>query len=204
MESAIAAAASNTKEKVPDYLVKEEFDGIPFYYRGYRDVLSGKKNLEEIMPSSSLHSVVLFYLAVLLGKKLDEEKYWLLGGELGLQTAANKKAGLDIAIFDKNVLLPSKINRHFAKVPPKIVIEVDVDIESDIMTPMEVIQIRTKNLHDSGIEKIIWIFTLSRMILVAEKGNDWTMFDWDREVEVIDRITFNVAQYLENKGITNF
>jgi hypothetical protein len=42
------------------------------------------------------------------------------------------------------------------------------------------------------------------MILVAEKGNDWTMFDWDREVEVIDGITFNVAQYLENKGITNF
>ena len=193
-----------SKKKIPAYLIKEEFDGIPLYYKGYRDVLSGKKTLEDIMPSSSIHSVVLFYLAILLGKKLNEEKYWLLGAEIGLQTASKKKAGLDIAIFDKSVLTPDLINRHYANVPPKVVIEVDVDIESDFMTPDEIIQFRTRKLLDSGVEKIIWIFTLSRMIMVAEKGQDWRTFDWDREVEVIDGISFNIAAYLESKGIQRF
>ncbi|MBK9015031.1 MAG: Uma2 family endonuclease [Saprospiraceae bacterium] len=204
MESAIASSSPVSKKKIPAYLIKEEFDGIPLYYKGYREVLSGKKTLEDIMPSSSIHSVVLFYLVMLIGKKLDEEKYWLLGAEVGLKTTSKIKAGLDIAIFEKSVLTPDLITRHFANVPPKVVIEVDVDIESDIMTPMELIQYRTKNLHGSGVEKIIWIFTLSKMILVAENGKDWSMFDWDREVEVIDGITFNVAQYLKNKGIVNF
>ena len=204
MVSAIASPSSVSKKKIPAYLIKEEFDGIPLYYKGYREVMLGKKTLEDIMPSSSIHSVVLFYIAILLGKKINEDRYWLLGAELGMHTASNKKAGLDIAIFEKSVLTPDQFNRHFTKAAPKIVIEVDVDVESDFMSADDIIQFRTRKLLDSGVEKIIWVFTLSRMIMVAEPSQDWRIFDWNRDVEVLDGISFNVGAYLESNRISNF
>lgn len=42
-------------------LVYEVLDGRPLYYRGYEDVLSGKKSPEEIMGSSSLQWVLASY-----------------------------------------------------------------------------------------------------------------------------------------------
>lgn len=37
--------------------------------------------------------------------------------------------------------------------------------------------------------------------MVAERDKDWLTFGWDREVEIIDGITFNVAKYLTEEGI---
>ena len=47
---------------VPDYLIYEIMDGKPIYYRGFREVLSGKKQAEEIMGSSLLQSYIVTYL----------------------------------------------------------------------------------------------------------------------------------------------
>lgn len=201
MESAAAVAKPVSKKKIPAYLVKEEYDGILLYYKGYKEVLEGKKTLEDIMPSSSIHSLIMTYLTLLIGKKLNEDLFWLLIGEVGNLTPTKKRSGLDIAIFDKKVLTASQINRHFTKVPPKIVLEIDVDVESEDLTQDEIILFRTNKLLESGVEKIIWIFTLSKMVMVAEKGKDWTLFDWNREVEVMEGISFNLGAYLKNEGI---
>lgn len=35
------------KRAIPAYLVREVIDGIPFYYRGYRQAMNKTKTLEE-------------------------------------------------------------------------------------------------------------------------------------------------------------
>ena len=34
------------QEKITEYLIRETIDGIPFYYRGFREVLDGNKTCE--------------------------------------------------------------------------------------------------------------------------------------------------------------
>ena len=47
--------------KIPEALVYETLDGKPFYYKGYREVLSKKKTLEEIMGCSTLQAELVSY-----------------------------------------------------------------------------------------------------------------------------------------------
>lgn len=202
MESvAIHDKPVSKKKKIPTYLVKEEFDGILLFYKGYKEVLKGTKKLEDIMPSSGIRALIVTYLTLLLGTRLDLKLYRVLTGEVGNITGSKKKSGLDVAIFEKRILTPDKINRHFTLVPPKIVLEVDVDVESENLTQEEIIHLRTRKLLESGAEKIIWIFTLSQMIMVAERDKDWLTFGWNRDVEILDGITFNIADYLAEEGI---
>src|ERR1700678_1772832 len=51
---------------IPEYLVYEIIDGLPYYYKGYRDVLNKTKTLEEIMGCSSYQWTILEYLLQLL------------------------------------------------------------------------------------------------------------------------------------------
>lgn len=201
MESVALATQTSKKQRIPAFLVKEELDGVLLYYKGYREVLKGNKKLEDIMPSSGIHALIVTYLTLLLGARLDHSLYRVLTGEVGNMAGPKKRSGLDVAIFEKKILTPDKINRHFTSVPPKIVLEVDVDVESENLTQEEIVHLRTRKLLESGVEKVIWIFTLSQMIMVAEKGKDWLTFGWDREVEILDGVTFNIAEYLKEEGI---
>lgn len=201
MESVALTTQTSKKQNIPTFLVKEDLDGILLYYKGYKEVLKGNKKLEDIVPSSGIHALLVTYLTLLLGARLNHSLYRVLTGEVGNMTGAKKKSGLDVAIFEKKILTPDKINRHFTSVPPKIVLEVDVDVESESLSQEEIIHLRTRKLLESGVEKVIWIFTLSQMVMVAERDKDWLTFGWDREVEIIDGITFNVAKYLTEEGI---
>lgn len=201
MESVALLTKPSKKQKIPAFLVKEELDGILLYYKGYREVLQGNKKLEDIMPSSGIHALIVTYLTLLLGARLNHQLYRVLTGEVGNTSGLKKKSGLDVAIFEKKILTPDKINRHYTSVPPKIVLEVDVDVENENLTQEEIIHLRTRKLLESGVEKVIWIFTLSQMIMIAEKKKDWLTFGWDREVEILDGITFNIADYLKEEGI---
>ena len=49
MEAVTEKKKKKKAEKIPDYLIKEVMDGIPFYYKGYKDVLNKTKTKEEIM-----------------------------------------------------------------------------------------------------------------------------------------------------------
>lgn len=40
--------------KIPSNLIREKLRGKPLHYRGYKDVLNGTKQIEEITDSSSL------------------------------------------------------------------------------------------------------------------------------------------------------
>ena len=55
----LAANKPTPKRKVPARLIKEEMDGVPYYHKGFREVLAKKKTLEEIMGSSVLQVIIL-------------------------------------------------------------------------------------------------------------------------------------------------
>lgn len=192
------------KRKIPALLVKETIDGIPFYYRGYRSVLNKTKKLEDIMADSGLQGLIKSYLIIFLSRKLDLKKYHIFVGEMGAHLDHRSNLALDLVIYDKSVLTADKINTKYIDVTPKIVIEVDVKVEladrnANIFTDFVLRKVR--KLHAFGAEKIVWIFSRSKTVIVSAPGNTWEVLDWDQDVELLDGITFNIAQHLEEEGI---
>ncbi len=191
------------KRKVPEYLVKEVIDGIKFYYRGYRHVLNGKKTLEEIMGWSGLQGIIVSYFTELLLKHLDLKKYRVIPGETGNHLGHKNNLSLDISVFDRKVLTPQKITAKYVDVPAYCVIEVDIQAEWDdtAMTEVEFIGLKTNKLFDFGTKKLIWVLSRSKKIITAEPDKNWEIIDWDKEIELIEGITFNLGKYLAEEGI---
>lgn len=189
--------------KVPDYLVYEIMDGKPIYYRGYKDVLNKTKTLEDIMGSSSLQAELIDYILGILYANLDKKIYRIYTNEIGSHLSKKNNLSSDIAIYEKSVLTADKINKHYADVPAKLVIEVDTDVDFEDIDPNTYIHTKTQKLLDFGVEKIIWIFTNSQKLMVAERSSDkWYIQNWDNDIELMDGHIINIAQYLAAEGIT--
>ncbi len=195
-------STTSTKISVPDYLVREVIDGDRWFYRGYRDVLNGLKTPEEVMACSTYQSLVVGYVYNKLWNALEDKPYWVMSNEVGNNLSKKNKAAYDIAVFDKTTLPPEHISAYYANVPPKLVIEIDVKIESESKTPEDIVwQIKTKKLLASGVEKVIWFFTKTQLVLIARPNEDWILADWQRDIEIWEGVTVNVAQYLAKNGI---
>nr|WP_290928168.1 hypothetical protein [Haliscomenobacter sp.] len=68
-------------------------DGQPIYYKGYQEVLTETKTLEEIIGSSSLQAYIITYLLQILFKHLDEKQYIIFTNEAGLHLDNRKQPG---------------------------------------------------------------------------------------------------------------
>jgi Uma2 family endonuclease len=195
-------SSATAKIPVPDYLVREVIDGDRWFYRGYRDVLSGHKSPEEIMACSTFQSLVVGYVYNKLWNHLEDRPYWVMSNEVGNNLSKKSKAAYDIAVFDKATLPPERISAYYANVPPKLVVEVDVKIEAESKTPEDIVwQIKTNKLLNSGVEKVVWFFTKSQRVLIARPNEDWILVDWQRDIELWAGLTINIAQYLAKQGI---
>lgn len=191
---------SKPAKKIPEQLIYEIIDGQPFYYSGYKEVVAGKKSLEDIMGSSTLQSFIVTYLVMLLGRKLDENQYTVLASEAGIHLDQHNNLAGDILIFDANTLPIQSLDEHYANIPPQIVIEVDIVAEVENMTRQDYMYRKTKKLLEFGVEKVIWVTTASKKVLVATQDEDWTIKDWDKAIEILPDVTFNIGQYLKDKG----
>jgi hypothetical protein len=191
-----------TKLVVPDYLVREIIDGDRWFYKGYQDVLSGLKTFEEIMACSGYQSILVNYINNKLWNHLEDEPYWVMSNEIGNNLSKKSKAAYDVAVFDEAALPAHRIGAHYVNVPPKLVIEVDVKIETESKTPADIAwQIKTNKLHEFGVEMVIWFFTASQRVLIAPLNKDWIFGDWHRDIEIWDGLKINVGQYLAKRGI---
>ncbi|TAE33966.1 MAG: Uma2 family endonuclease [Cytophagales bacterium] len=187
--------------KVPDYLVYELIDGKPIYYKGYREVMSGEKTFSEIMGSSLLQSLIVGYVQRVLFKELSEDEYTVLASETGIHLDRRNNLAGDVLIFDNATLPIETINTFYAQVPPKVVIEVDITADPTDITPTNYIFQKTQKLLSFGVEKVIWITTDSKKVTVATAGNDdWLIKDWHKDIEVMNGVSFNIGQYLTQKG----
>lgn len=187
--------------KVPEYLIKEILDGIPIYYKGYKAVLRKEKTLEDIMGASGLQIFILKYFTYLLVRQLDEDTYFFFTGEGGMHIDMGNNLAGDVMIYEKTKLPASKIDVHYLDLPPKIDIEIDVNIDTTDFTEQTYIYRKTDRLLSWGVEKVIWVLSASKKVIVAEQGKDWLLIDWSKDIEIIDGIKCNVSQYLEKSGV---
>lgn len=188
--------------KVPDYLVYEIMDGKPIYYKGYREVLSGTKQVAEIMGNSKLQSFILDYLLTTLilhfgGKR----KYHFFTGENGLHLSNKNNLAGDLHIFEKAKIPAIAIDGHYADVPPKVAIEIDISADVADMGDDGYIYTKTQKLLDFGTERVIWVTTKAQKILIATPDAAWQVVNWNQTVLLLEDCSFNLHQHFDNEGI---
>ena len=201
------ASTQIKNNNISEALIYEVMDGQPLYYKGYKDVLNKKKSLDDIMGSSTLQSFIINYLLRFIFKNLNEKKYLSLTNELGLHVGKKTNFSGDINIFDRLILTSEKINKNYSDVPPLIVCEVDSKIDISNNKDLDYVNIKTQKLLNFGVEKVIWIFSESQKVMIAQKDTDWLTKDWNQDIKLLDGHLFNIGKYLEDEGVkveTNF
>lgn len=179
---------------IPDYLIYEMDEGKPIYYRGYQDVLDGKKQVEEIMADSNLQAWLKSKINALLNNLLSDD-YITTVGEQGLSFSKKSWRAADIAIFKAENF---EFTTEYSKYAPEIVIEIDTKAHIAVAaSTTSYYNRKTQQLLDFGVQKVIWIFTGDEKIMVAEKGQDWIISHWNKTVNVIEDITLNIHELLE-------
>lgn len=187
--------------KIPASLLYEEIDGVPYYYKGYRSVLSRQKTREDIMGASALQSAIVSLLIHILYKYLPFDDYLIATNEPGLHIATGSNLSNDIAVFDQSSL-PTPLDDKYFSVPPKVVIEVDVKIDLPInLSETEYVYDKTQKMLDFGVQKVIWILTKTRRTLIAEPNERWILTDWDDTVEIMPGCSFVMNPLLRSKGV---
>ncbi len=187
--------------EIPAALVKETIDGRNFYYPGFRKVIAGEKKLNDIMGSSTLQSFIIDFISYFIHTNLSRKLYISLSSEIGIHIDKRSNLAGDLAIFERSNFPVSKINTSYADVPPKVVIEVDTNIDYSEAGSSDYVHLKTQKLLNFGVERVIWIFSSSRKIMVAEPGRDWLTKDWDQDIELLDGKFFNIGKYLADEGV---
>ncbi len=185
-------------KKLLKELVYEEVNGKPIYYKNYKLVIKGKKTLEEVMASSIFQSRIITALINLLSSKLNPIGYLVLGSELGVRTKKGFRS-IDIAIYRKDDIKAYKNLLKYVPITPLICIEVDTKAELKNKDIMDYISEKINDLFQKETNKVIWILTKPRIILIAQKGKSWEIKKWDDDIEVMENITFNLDKLLREE-----
>jgi len=199
VENKKKAEKQTKRQRIPKYLIYEMRKGSPIYYRDYDKVIAGEKTLEEVVGSSELQAIFVILLSTYLYNKL-KNKYFILGNEVGFKFAPRSWYNLDIAIIEKEKL--KKLTNKYLTVAPRVVIEIDTKADlRKFENPQDYFHRKTQDLLDSGVEKVIWIFTKDKKVWVAEKNKRWIITNWDDTIDVIDDLTLNIEDLLKKEGI---
>lgn len=156
------------------------------------------------MSDSGLQAVLKDFIGDLLKAGLDRKSWRVIAGEIGNHLSHRHNFGLDVVVFDKKVLTPEKITAQFVDVPAKSVVEVDVNVElpdpkSDLFQEYVVRKIRS--LFSFGTEKVVWVFTKSKMVISATPTAPWQFYKWDQDVELMQGVLLNVGRFCKEEGI---
>jgi len=181
--------------KIPEKYIREVVNGKPYYYKGYKSVMNGTKQIEEIMGSSSLQSIIVMILAFFVKSNLNKSKYLLATNEAGLHLGNNNNLATDIGIFLKeNVVL----NDKYFEIAPEIAIEVDVKIDS---SEIEYVFSKSAEMMNFGTQKILWVLTKHKKIMVFSKKETTQVLDWDKDIYLMDGVVLNIQNLIEEEGI---
>jgi len=149
------------------------------------------------MGSSLLQSLVVTELVHFLKLKLGK-KYQVFTNELGLQFKEKSWRAADIAICRKEDLRAVALDNKYLGVPPKIVIEIDTKADlSEVPDSFSYYQKKTDQLLDFGVEKVIWIFTDTKKVMVAEPDQNWQISPWDKEVQILEDAVVTLQKLVE-------
>ena len=197
---AVLEIATKRNPKIPKTLIYEVLNGRPLYYKGYKEVVKKKVNIESIMGSSSLQAAIVSLLNTFLSNALPE--YFSFTNEPGIHLELRENLSNDIALYLEDDI--EVLNDKYFSIPPRISIEVDTKIElENYGSEEEYIFEKTARLLEFGVEKVIWILTKTRRIVVATKSNrNWVVTDWLQEIEITPNCRFVLNDLLKTKKIT--
>jgi Uma2 family endonuclease len=188
--------------KIPKILVYEEFDGHPIYRKGYKDFMLGLKTIEEInMGTSTLQYFILGCMLKFLNRNLPED-YFAGASELGLHLSNKTNFAADIAIYREGQLKVGFHSVKYEETPPNVIIEVDIKIDESeyFQNEEEYFHKKTEKLLQWGVEKVIWVFSSSRRVLIADNLQKWEFNSWNLPFNVIDDIEMNVWELMLKNG----
>ncbi len=188
-------------KKIPSYLIYEELNGVALPYKGFRDVLSGKKKAEEIMGSSSLQSILVHILNGYIFNLINRKKYSVGTNEAGLHIGIGDNLANDIAIFEKeNLILDDK----YFKKAPKVVVEIDIKIDlsqTEWTNEWDYVIEKSQKMIDFGTERVIWITTKSKKVFVSSRTERWFMVDFNEDIPLLDDVVLNLAKIIQEEEI---
>lgn len=188
----------SSRKQVPDELIYETMaDGTPIYYRGYEQYLKGTKTAEALMGSSYLQGYIISIILQQLYKSVPDD-YRIMTNELGLQYSKNGWRASDIVIYEKEKLKSVPLNNKYMPIPPEIVLEVDTKASFDqFNTPMDYFNQKTDDLLNFGVKKVIWIFTNTKKVMIAEKNMNWIITDWNQEILLLNNVRLNIEHLIQ-------
>jgi Uma2 family endonuclease len=188
--------------EIPEALVYETLDDKVIPYRGFRYVLNGELNAEEIMGSSALRSYIIGIIIEFLLQTIDKKKYKILPNELGVHVDKGTNLAADIAIYEREQLInQGKLTATYIDVPPLFVIEVDTKADLvNFESLTDYFPAKTQKLLDFGVQKVVWVMTKSKKITIATPENSWITSSWDEIVSLGDEIKFSLNKLIEEDG----
>lgn len=191
------------EQKIPKYLVYEEMDGKPIYYKGYQEALEHEKTLDDIMGCSDLQAVLVSTVLEYLYTSLDKRKFKVVTNEAGLHLGKGNNLSSDIAIYDKAILQKTPLKNKYFDTPPLAVVEVDTNAElKGFEQPMSYYFRKTQKLLDFGVQEVVWISTESGKVMIARQQQDWITMDWQKSVTLLEQYTFSITALLKAEGVT--
>lgn len=181
-----------TVQTIPQALIYEMDGDRPIYYAGYRAVLEGNAKIEDVVGTSGLQSFLLSDITAHLIQHLDR-RYRVGSSEIGLQLAQGYRAA-DVAVFERSDLRQLVTLEKYVPIPPKVVIEVDIKADmSELDDATGYFHRKTDQLLEHGVAQVIWIFTSSQKVMIAQPGEAWSIQSWHRPVDVLD-VTLTIGQ----------
>ena len=182
--------------KIPSNLIREELRGKPLYYIGYKDVLNGTKQIEEIMSSSSLQSLIISIVDFFIQSNINRKLYWVASNEAGLHLGHKNNLSTDLGIFLKEKVEP---NDKYFNVAPEIAIEVDVKIETE--RDLDYIFEKSEEMLKFGTKKTLWIITKHKKIFIISQGENTQVLDFHQNISLMENITLNIGNLLDEEGL---
>ena len=91
---------------------------------------------------------------------------------------------------------------QYFETPPNVFIEIDLKIDKSdyFVSEIEYFHKKTEQLLQWGVEKVIWVFSSSKRVLMADNLQKWEFNSWDINFNVIDDVEINVWELLLKNG----
>lgn len=189
------------REKLLAQLIYEtDTSGKPIYFKGYRRALNGILEPEDIMGSSTLQSFLVNVILEFLYTHPQKKQFSVFSSEFGLQMGRKKWRACDIAVYYRKRLKGFVYTNKYMNLPPDFVIEIDTKADlSRYKHQQDYFLEKTRQLHEFGVKKVIWIFTESiPVIWESNAGEAITIHqNWDVDLTVTEGVIFNLARLVE-------
>ncbi|MVM32628.1 Uma2 family endonuclease [Spirosoma sp. HMF4905] len=196
-KSALTPEQRRQRQLLLGQLVYEMEDEKPVYYAGYRDVLSGLKEPEEIMGSSGLQSFLVEIVQRFLFTHPFNTRLRIMASEVGVQIRKKEWRSCDIAIYEKERLKNYVFTNKYMDIPPDYVIEVDTKADlTKYQYQHDYFIKKTRELHEFGVKKVIWIFTENIPVIWESESADAIIIrdGWNHDVTITEGLTFNLGE----------